>query len=310
MTKGVKTMRSFLKRLAATMVAAAFVLVPGLATAQTVVFAGGPNERPVTVAAVRTAADTAPALYIKYVGDDVVPATGVTTVATVADTSITFVLNGAAYDGFECPVVGALGGIIDTGNAACDTLGEVVDAINSDTKDNFVAFIGAGLRSDVIETTNNLLADGADNDVLSPAGEIIYWDDSVSFDQSIPLWDVTKGVQNFLQPGQVRVNDKSPFRNSDNVLLYGWEQFTTGGATVFETVNVYCVVENYADGSEVATVLYSEPAGATTVYNTFADVLAGGLHCQGGKLFARVALSGGDVAAWNLGLYGYRVTRP
>lgn len=296
-------MRKFKSILTAFAVAA---FVAATASAQVTIYQPGANAVPVTVGANRTAADTAPALYIKYVGDDVVPASGATTVATVADTSITFVLNGAAYDGFECPVAGALGGIIDTGNAACDTLGEIVDAINSDTKDNFVAFIGAGLRTDVVETTANLLADGADADVLSPAGEIIYWDSSVSFDQEIGFWDVSKGVQAFLQPGQVRANDKSPFRNSDNVLLYGWEQFTTGGATTFATVDLYCVVENYADGSEVATLLFSEPAGATTVYNNFADAILGGIHCRGGKLFARVVLGGGDVAAWNLGLFGYR----
>ena len=296
-------MRKFIRNLVVVATAVALMTLPVLLDAQVNTYQL--SRQPATVSSVRTAGDNAPAIYIKYVGDDVVPSAGVTTVATVADTSITFVLNGAAYDGFECPVSGALGGVIDTGHADCDTLGETVDAINSDIKKNFVAFIWAGLRSDVIETTTNLLSDAADNDVLSPEGEIIYWDSSVSDDEEVAFWEISKGVQVFLQPGQNRVNDKSPFRNSNNVVLFGWEQLTNAGT--LSTVNLYCVVENYADGSEVVNVLHSEPAGATTAYNAINDVTAvGGWQCRGGKVFMRVVASGADTSAWNLGLYGYR----
>jgi len=284
--------------------AALLLVLPVAAQAQTTIFGPFSNAVPVTVGVQRTAGDTAPALYIKYVGDDAVPATGATTIATVADTSITFVLNGAAYDGFECPVAAPLGGVILTGDAACDTLGEVVDAINSDTKNNFVAFIGAGLRTDVIETTTNLLADAADNDVLTPQGEIIYWDVSVSDDEELPFWDVNLGAAAFVQPGQNTPPKGSPFKTSDSVLMYGWEQFTNAGTLT--DLTLYCVVENYDAGTETVQVLYNEPLAATTVFNAFANDIDGGIHCRRGKMFARATLSAADTSAWNFGLYGYR----
>ncbi len=139
------------------------------------------------VSRARAAADIEPALVIKYFPPKGQSAfTGTTTVATAA-TSLAFVVNGAAYSGFEAPVSGALGGVIDMTDASANTLGEVVDVINSTpttfSTGYFRAAIVAGLRSDVTSTLA-FVADAADTDVTTPGGEVIYWDTSVLVDRN------------------------------------------------------------------------------------------------------------------------------
>src|SRR5512143_2064090 len=111
------TMRRFLKVLAVVAATVAFAVAPAFLAGQGAnIF--GLQVQPLSaepLSAVTVAADADPLLYIKYVG------TGDSAQVTVAATALTFTLNGAAYTGFECPVSGALGGIIDTSNAACNT---------------------------------------------------------------------------------------------------------------------------------------------------------------------------------------------
>lgn len=119
------------------------------------------------VSTVRSGQDADPVLYIKYFGPG---GSATTTVAVEAGGELTFVVNGAAYTGFECPVSGALGGVIDVTHANCNTLGTVVDSVNATAASfatgYFRAVIAGGLRSD--SSNNVFLADAADTEVTRP----------------------------------------------------------------------------------------------------------------------------------------------
>jgi hypothetical protein len=262
----------------------------------------------VPVATVDTTAATEPLFYIKYFGPS---GTSTTTVASTA-TTLTFVVNGAAYTGFECPVAGALGGVIDTSNAACDTAGEVVDIINATSPTfatgYFRAVIGAGTRAST--SNNTMVTDAADSEVTTPKGEVIYWLQATEDDNYIGLWDYNKGFLNWSNGQRL---PKNAWADSDTVLLYASEKITNAGTiTDFE---VHCTVENYLDGqslsSEVDNIIYLEPAGATTAIGKIDEFLnAGGLACRGGKMWLRVLASGADTSAQQLLVTGYRRTSP
>lgn len=255
-----------------------------------------------------TAADTSPALYIKYYGPG---GASTTTVAVEADSNLTFVVNGAAYTGFECPVSGALGGVIDVSDAACNTLGEVVDVINatatSFSTGYFRAVIAAGARADSSNAV--LLADAADTEVLRPEGEVVFWDSSATDDTEVGLWDSNLGVREFISGVRVPSN---PFEDRTSVLLWGHEKITNGGT--FTNTEVHCTVENYRDGgtpgSEVDTIIYLEAAPASGTAGAVSEfVNAGGLRCDGGKLWMRTLASGADSSAIEMFVTGYHMPR-
>lgn len=262
------------------------------------------------VAQTVSAADTEPVLFIKYF-PPVGSATGAstTTVAVEANSDLTFVVNGAAYTGFECPVSGALGGVIDVSDAACNTLGEVVDIINSTAKTfstgYFRAAIANGLRTDTSDS--NFLADAADNEVTTPSGEVVLWDSSNADDINLALLDRNLGGREYFPEGSRGVV-KNPFADSVNVLQYASIQVTNAGT--IGDYEVHCVVENYLDGgksSEVDNIIYKEAGAATTVVGKVDEFLnAGGLDCPGGKLLLRALASGADTSVFNGVLTGYR----
>jgi hypothetical protein len=262
-----------------------------------------PNATPVSN--FTTGLDVQPAVWVKYFG----PGGAATTTVTTAGAAVTFIVNGAAYTGFECPVAGALGGIIDTSNAACNTLGEVVDSINSTpatfATGYFRAVIGAGLRTD--SSNASFLAVAASNAVTGPIGIPLYWDDSVLDDNQIGLWDDTKGIKNWI-PGTRLI--PNPWADSDNVLLYGTSNIANAGA--LGSYTVYGVKENYVPGgvsSEVVRVMFQKASAATGVTTTFNEFLNnGGLRGRGEKVFVRVDGSGADDTAHTLLVTGYRVS--
>lgn len=261
------------------------------------------------------AADTDVALYIKYVGSgDVLPK-----VAVETDGNLTFTIDGSAYDGFECPVDGAYGGVIDVSDAACDTLGEVVDAINSDDNRKFTAYVGAGLRS--WSSNDSFLADAADNEVASPNGEVVFWDSSTLDDTTIFLSafsQATAGRDFFgsrQSPSQLQ---KNPNAGNDTVLLYAQETITNAGT--IGNFQAYCVVENYnrgasatagaGSGSETVQTMYTEVGAATTAKGEISEFLnAGGLRCRDGKVVVTILASGADTSAVLVQAYGYRFQR-
>jgi len=122
------------------------------------------------------------AFIVRYVG----ATPSVDDTVTTASNTITFKQNGAADTTLECPIVGGLGGIIDTSNAACDTLGEVVDTINGSA--DWEAVLLDGLRSDATGTTQ-LLAVAA-SDATGKAGLNVYFDTTVTITGTHSLYNV------------------------------------------------------------------------------------------------------------------------
>lgn len=307
-------MRNFFKRVAILAAVASLAMLPALATSQAANLFGVQVTpfSAVPVGGIRVAADTGPALVIKYNGTTTDPS-----IAVEADGNLTFLVGDAAYTGFECPVSGALGGVIDVSDAACDTLGEVVDIINADQSDNsgFYAIIAAGLRAD--SSNDSFLADVDDTDVSTPTGEVVYWDSSTLDDDEIVFVSqwltqaqyALDAIGTALDPERQRL-PVNPWAGSDTVLLDAGENITNAG-TVGD-FDALCVVETYkhTGGSEVATVMYREAGAATTVLGSINEFLnAGGLRCRDGKVVVRIYASGADTSALFLRGYGYRFTR-
>lgn len=306
-------MRKFLAAtVAAVAFALAFVAAPAPeATAQAIPMANVAPYKLTPVSSSVVAADTSPAIVVKYFkGANTTASTSATTVAVESDGNLTFVVNGAAYTGFECPVSGAYGGVIDVSDSACDTLGEVVDVINS-TPANFAtgyfrAAIVAGLRTD--SSNDSLLADAADTEVTRPEGEILYWDSSTLDDDEVMFWNSADGWK-FVgtekgMPANPRANQYS--------YIYAADLDITNGGTVGD-FNCYAVKENYGfgandsvgNGSEVVRTIIGPLPAASTATSGTVTVLAQGFYAKEEKVFCRVDSSGADTTVWAGYITGY-----
>lgn len=268
------------------------------------------------VSHVRTAADTAPQMVIKYFpGANTTASTSATTVAVESDGNLTFVVNGVAYAGFECPFSGALGGVLDVSDAECNTAGEIVDIINSTPKTfsqgYFRAALAASLRSDVM-STQAVLADAADTEVTRPEGEIVYWDSSALDDEEVIMWDMNIGAKNAMSEKGLPAN---PNANEITFVQYFGEKLTNAGT--LSAATCYAVKENYVQGrgcnsasdcgqgSEDVRTIYTEAAGATTVLATSLAEFPYGFYAKDEKVFCRVTASGADTSAWELVISGF-----
>lgn len=264
--------------------------------------------QPVSSAVV--AADVSPMLVIKYFkGANTTASTSATTVAAATNNTYTFVVNGAAYAGFECPVSGALGGIIDATNAACNTLGEVVDVINS-TSPNFAtgyfrAAIVAGLRTD---SSAAVLDQTATSNVSRPEGVTLFWDSSVLDDDEVMFWDSSKGFRFF---GTEKGLPSNP-RANEYSFVYAADLDITNGGTVGD-FNCYAVKENYGfatgdsvgAGSETVRTIIGPLPAATTATSGTITVLPYGFYAKEEKVFCRVDSSGADTSVWAGYISGY-----
>jgi hypothetical protein len=192
------------------------------------------------------------------------------TVAVVQGTSLTFQVAAAAYTGFECPVAGALGGIIDETNASCNTLGEIVDAINS-TSETFAsgffrAVIVDGLRAD---SADDLLAD-AGTQVTKAYGHPIYSDTSANFavgeTRALLPGDCRTDIKCFVTPAGKLI--QNPYFGQQTMVNWVEGYSTYGGGT--SGLRIYSVkATNKATGSETATTLWSEAMGASATNKQF-----------------------------------------
>lgn len=253
--------------------------------------------------------DTDVAILIRYTGT-----TGGGTVAVASNGDITLstgAVGASAVDTtLECPVSGALGGIIDVSDTACDTMGEVVDIINGSA--NWRAVILDGLRADSSNDTLNALSEAAANGVN---GLGLVWDTSVAFKYTLALTpDRNMGAYIDNNQGQFNRLTSDPYRNTRTVLTLFRGLSTYGsGTSTFQVIDVASNLNTKASalaptGSETTTTLYSIAAGASTVDLSLDASKWGPYGIQGQKghkLVARInnsaAMSAVDVAA-----LGYR----
>ena len=226
------------------------------------------NSQPVS--AVSTGDDTDVAMLIRYVG------TGAnnsgTVEVTVTSSDLTF-LQGvqgseAASTELECPVSGALGGIIDASNAACNTLGEIVDIINDST--SWRAVILDGTRADVWDARGVTMAATR---ATTLDGLAIKWDTSTAFDYQMALVPPEyRKMSAYLRGGNL---DLQPdiYDNSQTTFMLGNATSTYASGT--SNLVIYSIDVGKLDSgnsyTETATTLYSEPGGATATNKIFDD---------------------------------------
>lgn len=270
------------------------------------------------VSHVRTAGDTSPAIVIKYFpGANTTASTSATTVAVEADGNLTFVVNGSAYTGFECPVSGALGGVLDVSDAECNTAGEVVDMINSTPKSfatgYFRAALAAAVRTDDISAATTLLADAADTEVTRPEGEIVYFDSDGLDDEEVIMWDESKGALNFIGRDGLA---KNPHAGIVTFVQYYGEKFTNAGTLSVSAC--YAAKSNYGvgggcnaagdcgTGSETVRTIYQEAAAATTVLGTSLAEFPNGFYARDERVFCRVTMSAADTSVWEMVISGFQ----
>lgn len=248
-------------------------------------------------------------ILIKYIG-----AGGGTVEVDAATGDITLktgpVGGSAADTTTECPISGANGGVIDVSDAACNTLGEVVDAINASP--NWRAAIQDGLRSDSSNTLLNTLAETNAAVAKGVALKI----DGVAVDyNTIALIPVRDDINWFLQnsapdnsgtatrPG-AGVN-KNPFNDSATSFLYALTNVTGTGAlaagfNVYSVAGSYVVPTQSASGpstaagiislsTETVTTLLTGTPAATTVDKAFDFSHFGVGGRRGEKVVVRVA---------------------
>lgn len=220
-----------------------------------------------------TADDTDVALLCKFVG----PSTGTTTTmnsgkieVTVTTSDITFTSGAqgseAADTSLECPVSGALGGIIDVSNAACNTVGEVLDIVNAPTS-NFRCVALDSLRSDIVD--GRLLTLAATR-ATTNTGLAINWDTSTAFMQSVALVPSEyRSIAAYVKPGSRQINH-DVFQNTRTVVLKANATSTYGSGTSF--LQIWSVdVNNLSSNKsgETATQMFNEAGGSTTANKIF-----------------------------------------
>jgi hypothetical protein len=183
----------------------------------------------------------------------------------------------------ECPVSGALGGVIDVSDAACNTMGEVVDAINSSP--NWRAVLVDALRSDASTSTNGILITKAATSASDAEGVPLLKDTTEALNVSIALLprEARTDIRTFLNNGSTNAKslNGNPFNDSQTVLQKAQGTFTGTGADTFSVISVRpiqgtCPTATASTAasiicsySEAVQTLYSEPGGTTTVNKVY-----------------------------------------
>lgn len=267
--------------------------------------------RRVPVAGAIAADDTDIVMKIRYIGSGSTPDTNNSgVVAVAANGSLTFTqgVQGSetATTEFECPVSGALGGIIDVTNAACNTVGEVLNVINASTSWRAVpidALLGDDMNTRVLTqaATRATTADG-----LS-----ILWDTSTAFDMTVLMNEPSyRTIRPYLNGRNLNLR---PFENQTTSVHIANATSTYGSGTSnirFYSTNLRFSSNTARAASETATLLYSEAGGATTVNKIFSSMSTVGIYSQPGeRLLARLDNSAAG-ASEVLYAYGFKYRIP
>lgn len=320
-----KTMKTFLKKMGVAALAAALAFTPVSQVAAQGVNVAGIQVQPFYTQYIGnsiSAVTTDVAFIVKYVGATQQAAT---VAVAAADSDVTLTVAGAndATVNIQAGGLGPCGasvGVLDTADTDCDTLGELVDHINASA--NWRAAIVTGLRSDA---TANTLFTVASTDAKVPTGINVLWETPQALAVNVALIPqykrdgTTLGIQNFLardNQGGIAGGRlaTTPFTDRDTTLLYYSEKVTSTGAV--GNIIVYCSFDNYSNqgrqvaGTQTDVVLYLEAGAATTVTGKVDEfTTAGGLVCNGGRLWARISATT-DLTAPTIVITGYqRVAR-
>jgi len=279
-------MRTFLTRVAAVAVASLLAVGP---VAAELPFTGYKARGP--IAGTSTAADDNVALYVQFVGTS----SGIPTVQVDASTGdIQFEVNGSVDTTVACPE-GDDDGVIDVSNSACNTMLEVVNAINQGGS-NWRAVLVAALATD---SSTDALASLSETDTDAKQGLPIYYD--TNFAGSAPTVTVlARPVLSvpasffFLGPGKgLNVN---PFAGGVS-FLSGLSTKQTSGGTIADTV-IYGVTREYRgsasagfDLKETVRTVWAQAGAATTAQGTLDFSNFPLVSAQGEAFLARIGSS-------------------
>lgn len=236
-------------------------------------------QNSVPVAVVSAGDDTDTVFLIRYIGTGT-SNSGLVAVAANGDLTFTQGVQGAeaASTEFECPISGALGGIIDVSDAACNTAGEVVDVINKSA--SWRAVIVDGMRSDVVDAR---ILTAAATRATSTDGYAIKWDTSTAFMYTGALLPPELRKMSGYLRGGTRDIEPGVFDNTQTTFKLANATSTYGSGT--SQLVVYSVavgkLNSSSVNSETVTTIYAEPGGATTANKIYDDQAAfGGIRCR------------------------------
>ncbi len=221
-----------------TLAVATGIIPLGVPSAHAQVGAGLFDPRAIPVGAVY-ADDGSPAILIGYRGTTT---GGWVTVAANGDLTFEETNTSTVSTTLECPVSGALGGIIDVSDTACDTVGEVVDIIN-DSGVFFAIPVGA-LYAD---SSNDTFLAVTDQSVASTAGYAVKWDTDVALHTTVPFlpYDQRVDISRYLNvTGSSGANLKpDPWGGFLPTLIYANITSTYGSGT--SVYNLYCTRDTF-----------------------------------------------------------------
>jgi hypothetical protein len=215
-----------------------------------------------------SAVNTDVAMIVRYVGSNKFAKLAVET-----DGNLTFTQDDVdgttASTELECPVSGALGGVIDVSDNACDTFGEVVNVINAST--GWRAVLVGALATDTTDGASNgggLKDVAASQNVQRVEGMPLYAETTSN------LKVISVALTQFLSAadylgGGTGVNAGTPFKNPFNgfrtALTYLYFLATDSGTSI--RLTVYSVKGNFSPArkyTETVTTLYDEPGISST----------------------------------------------
>ena len=284
-----------------------------LAYAQKVVVLTSDDAKP--VGGTYTADDTVVAALVRYVGTNA----GGGEVAVDAGTGdLTFTVATVADSTFECPVVTTLAGVIDVSDAACNTMGEVCDAINglngrggataaapSDFRCVLINALRSDLSTDTLVDFTIATADSAD-------GLALPFDTTTAFAVTsgggslAMLPPEAKKISFYLGPGPAYSLKPFPFANQRTYVTWAWEDSSTcTGADTFRIL----AANDYTPGSETTQTLYGPIPTNTTTAVEFTQLATNQIFGNfGAKVILRKACASSLVGLQISGS-GYQVTR-
>lgn len=278
------------------LLAAAFALAAAVPARAQTIFPISLPDGTLPVAQALTASTDIGA-FVKYIGS-----TASTTITTQSPcASLAIAANGimtftqgtcgseVATATFECPVSGALGGIIDVTNAACDTVGEVADIINASADWRFIPY--SMLRSD---SSNDTFVTIAATQATGPGGLGLAVDNAVALFQTVVVAPPTFSYADLSLGPQSAAFKRKAWGGTYGLLTAVSTLSTYASGT--SLLKVMSVDRTFgAVGADVVTTSWpSVASGATTVAKVFGscDTPAtgcdtawgqGGLFCQIGQ---------------------------
>ncbi len=202
--------------------------------------------------------DTQVAALIKFIGQTgVLRDSGLVEIAADGNIILTSGAQGAegADTTLECPVSGALGGIVDVSDAACDTFAEVADIINASA--DWVIVLVNARRAD---TSDNVGLDIGPLDATKPEGFQLLFDTTVSLNTSVSLFtgDMETNMARWLTPQNTLM--RNPFAGTWTA-LYNAHGYSTWNTT--SNTQIVSIVSDNLRGTETVRILYSVAGGAT-----------------------------------------------